>query len=203
MYQGLTLTDDKVVETINRKEEMSNASISVWQRNSFNYGEDFVNARMNPEAIKLYSEYHYSKQVKNEGCTPQVLKIPRKIREELMICIEQVQEHMLSQIEEKHIGIECNPTSNIKIGDFDKYEEHPIFKFNNYGLNTPYKSHNISVSINTDDKGIFSTSLEREYALLGIALEKTKKDNMKNAPRAIIDWLDRVRQMSNEQRFSK
>jgi len=203
MYQGLMPNDDRAVATISKKEEMSNVSISIWQRCSFNYGEDFVNARKNSEAIMLYSAYHYNKYVKSEGSKPQVLKISREIRKELISCIEQVQERMLSEIEEKHIAIECNPTSNIKIGDFDRYEHHPIFKFNNYGLNTPYKSHNISVSINTDDKGVFSTSLEREYALLGLALEKTKDEKMRNAPRAIIDWLDRVRQMSNEQRFHK
>lgn len=200
MYQGL---GKDVVREIKVKEEKSNLSISTWERCSFNYGMDFVSARKNPDAIKLYSEYHFNSKVKNDGYKSQVLKIPREVREDLMAAIEKVQERMLSEIEKKHLAIECNPTSNLKIGDLTRYEEHPIFKFNNYGLNTPYKCHNISVSINTDDKGVFSTSLEREYELIGIALEKTKNEKMMNAPRAIIDWLDRVRQMSNEQKFAQ
>lgn len=200
MYQGL---GKDAVREIKVKEEKSNLSISTWERCSFNYGMDFVSARKNPDAIRLYSEYHFNSKVKTDGNKSQVLKIPREVREDLMAAIEKVQECMLSEIEKKHLAIECNPTSNIKIGDFTRYEEHPIFKFNNYGLNTPYKNHNISVSISTDDKGVFSTSLEREYELIGIALEKTKNEKMMNAPRAIIDWLDRVRQMSNEQKFAQ
>ena len=83
------------------------------------------------------------------------------------------------------------------------YIEHPIFRFNNYGLKTPYPPHEISVSINTDDSGVFSTSLEREYALMGIALEKTDDENFRNSPRAVKEWLNRVRKMSVEQRFKK
>ena len=59
------------------------------------------------------------------------------------------------------------------------------------------------VSINTDDKGIFATSLEREYSLLSAALEK---DYMKgvspNSPTAVFKWLDGVRDLSFRQRFA-
>ena len=65
-----------------------------------------------------------------------------------------------------YLAIECNPSSNYKIGEFETYEEHPILKFFNYGLSTPYANHDIAVSINTDDQGIFATSLEREYSLI-------------------------------------
>ena len=34
------------------------------------------------------------------------------------------------------------------------YDEHPILKFYNSGLNTPYNKHDIAVSINTDDQGV-------------------------------------------------
>ena len=117
--------------------------------------------------------------------------------------VDKVRELLLCKIERLHIAIECNPSSNLRIGEMRNYIEHPIFKFNNYGIKTPYPPHEISVSINTDDSGVFSTSLEREYTLMGIALEKTDDERFSNSPRAVREWLNRVRKMSVEQRFKK
>ena len=83
----------------------------------------------------------------------------------------------------------------------ERYDQHPIVRFFNFGLDTPYKPHNISVSINTDDQGVFSTSLEREYSLMALAMEKNEIQGHYNSPRTIIEWLDRVREMSLVQRF--
>lgn len=177
-------------------------SLSIWERNSFNYGKEFTVARQNKKAVQLYYEYHFDAILKNNGDKPVVFKIEKNIRRPIVDIIEKVQEEILSNIERKHISIECNPTSNIRIGEFSKYEEHPIFKFNNYGLNTPYRNHNICVSINTDDQGVFATSLEREFALIALSIEKTNNEEMKNHPRAILDWLDRVRMMADEQKFA-
>ena len=59
-------------------------------------------------------------------------------------------------------------------------------------------------SIYTDDKGVFSTSLEREFSVMAAALEKkslVEKDG--NSPRRIYDRLDRIREMGFEMRFDK
>ena len=64
-------------------------------------------------------------------------------------------------------------------------------------------THEVSVSINTDESGVFATSLEREYVLMGIALEKTDDPRFKNSPRTVKEWLNRVRQILVEQRFVK
>ena len=73
----------------------------------------------------------------------------------------------------------------------------------NYMLNVVEEPHSISVSINTDDKGIFATSLEREYSLLALSLEKEYAKDHKNPPRLIYDWLDRIRELGFEQKFRK
>lgn len=110
-------------------------------------------------------------------------------------------------MKELNIGIECNPTSNFLIGTIDKYEKHPIIEFFNLGLETdPELIKNCSqlfVSINTDDQGIFGTSLENEYALMAIALEKAKDEDgiKKYNPTMIYDWLDKIRKMGIEQSF--
>ena len=91
----------------------------------------------------------------------------------------------------------------MKIGSFTRYDEHPIFKFYNQGLSTPHPRHDICVSINTDDAGVFATSLEREYSLLVLAMEKNNGENYVNTPRSIINWIENVRVMANEQVFKK
>ena len=65
------------------------------------------------------------------------------------------------------LGIETNPSSNYVIGTFKNYAKHPIFNFYNKGLTyDPAKLDDcaqLSVSVNTDDQGVFATSLENEY----------------------------------------
>jgi adenosine deaminase len=107
----------------------------------------------------------------------------------------------LKTIERKRICIECNPTSNYKIGEFTRYDQHPIFQFFNEGIETPYPKQGIYVSINTDDRGIFSTSLEREYSLIALALEKNEWMGERNTKRSVVNWLNEIRKMSLEQRF--
>ena len=60
-----------------------------------------------------------------------------------------------------------------------------------------------SVSINTDDQGVFDTLLENEYALMALALKKKKdKDNHKIYDiEDIYEWIDYVRKMGIEQSF--
>ena len=172
-----------------------------WDQASLNYCDHVVVARKDKAARILYYKYHY--EVIKRGNEGENLKIDFKMQSQLLAAIEKVQSQMLDEVENCHLVIECNPSSNFLIGEFDQYIEHPILKFFNYGLNTPYPQHHISVSINTDDKGVFATSLEREYSLLALALEKNNRKGLHNSPRAILDWLNKIREMTQEQRFSK
>ena len=145
------------------------------------------------------------------GDNPECYKNPLKeydqikLDEDYIYVIRQLQAKLLDEVEMKHISIETNPTSNYRIGDFERYDEHPILYFFNYGLeHEGIAPHSITVSINTDDKGVFSTSLEREFSVMAAALEKkslVEKDG--NSPRRIYDWLDRIREMGFEMRFDR
>lgn len=154
----------------------------------------------NENARELFDAYHSFKYAKR-GYLGDTLTIPPMYREDWYALLEKIQQHLIEKIEKRHVAIECNPSSNIKIGEISRYDEHPILKFFNYGLDTPYPRHDVAVSINTDDQGVFSTSLEREYSLMALAIERKQTEEHHNSPRAIIDWLDSVREMSIEQRF--
>ncbi len=58
------------------------------------------------------------------------------------------------------------------------------------------------VSINTDDQGVFDTSLKTEYALLASALKKIKKDDkpMYNDD-TIYGYIERIRENGFAQIF--
>ena len=61
----------------------------------------------------------------------------------------------------------------------------------------------LPVSINTDDQGVFDTLLENEYALMTLALKKSK--DKENQPlydiEDIYEWIDYVREMGMQQSF--
>lgn len=84
-----------------------------------------------------------------------------------------------------------------------KYEEHPILKFNSRKLGSTAKDMSLSVSINTDDQGVFDTLLENEYALMTLALKKAKDEHgqYRYDIEDIYEWIDYVRSMGIEQIF--
>lgn len=106
------------------------------------------------------------------------------------------------------IAVECNPSSNRLIGTFDCYEEHPIFRFNHFGLNLPEYNQSVGqlrVSINTDDLGVFDTSIENEYALLFGALcnRRNADGKLLLCHDEILAYLEHLRIMGNDMTFPK
>lgn len=122
--------------------------------------------------------------------------ITKKFEQTLIPIIREVQDQMMAEIGKRHIAVETNPTSNVRIGDFYRYDQHPIFRF---------KEH-LSISINTDDVGVFDTSQSNEYALIACAMEKMRDgDGKLKYPNSndICNWLDEIRETSISQRFVK
>lgn len=177
--------------------------LTFWERCAINDGRIFNVARKIKGARELYINYHYNPDIKRKGAISEEFKVSS----DYIKLMEQLQTAMRTEIAEMHISIETNPTSNLKIGDFDRYIEHPIMKFYNAELEIDYQKlkscAQISTSINTDDLGVFDTNLENEYALMAIALEKEKDENgnPKYCSRQIYNWLESIRLMSEEQRF--
>lgn len=179
--------------------EPLNRDLTFWTTYDFQQHKEVEMARQNSEACLLYSAYHFDLDVKIKGGEPDEIKLDGSI----VKLIEELQEKMLNDFEKKGIGIECNPTSNLKIGQFKMYRNHPIFRYYNVGLEGMGKQRSALVSINTDDKGIFATSLKREYSLLSAAIEKDYQKGLSvNSPTTVYKWLDSVREMSFLQRFA-
>lgn len=205
-YQSWLLRGDNPYLYLNKDFNPDNFKpLTFWERCGLNDDEIYNAVRKNKMAVKLYRAYHFNPDVKENG---------RKTAEyaitpDYVILIEQIQYAMQRELSAMHIAIETNPTSNKLIGPIDKYIEHPIFNLYNlhieHDMEKCRKCSQLSVSVNTDDLGVFGTSLENEYALLAIALEKEKDENGKKKyhSRCIYNWLESIRQMGEEQRFMK
>lgn len=114
--------------------------------------------------------------------------------------IHAVQDLLIERYSKRQITIEACPTSNIFIGRFKQYVEHPIFrwnppvaswlstggKFNTFGI----RKGPISVCVNTDDAGLMPTTIENEHRIL-------KQTAIKELEVSSFDadiWIDRIRQ---------
>jgi len=148
-------------------------------------------------AETLFEKYQKSDKIFSDGSRVEIFKWPKEIIE----VVTQLQDKMIAEIAEKQIAIECNPSSNLKIGHFDRYDEHPIFRFRpiDKNIHTPL----LNVSINTDDRGVFATSLYNEFSLIALALTKQrdKEGNRLYNDEAICEYIDHIRQNNLIQRF--
>ncbi len=158
--------------------------------------EELDKIRQEKKCTRLYSLYHYNENVKRRGKEI----VESKIDYELIHVVAQIQECMQRELVEKGLCIETNPSSNVLISTFGRYDRHPVVTWFNKGLtNDPEllnKCPQIDVTINTDDQAVFGTSLENEYALMAIAMEKVKDENGKPVYNInmIYDWLDHIRE---------
>jgi hypothetical protein len=118
--------------------------------------------------------------------------------------VHEMQLALRRHVSQKDIAIETNPTSNKLISTFKRYDKHPIFNFYNRHLDMETNPQ-LYVSINTDDQGVFSTTLENEYYLLSRALECAKNPDgtEKYSHQQIRDWLDDIREMGLSQSFQR
>lgn len=148
----------------------------------------------------LYRAYHFDKQARKVGDERTEFKTDQRYAD--IVC--QLQEKMIRNLVREGIGVETNPSSNYLIGTIQRYEEHPILRFNSRKLGEREKNTSLNVSMNTDDQGVFDTSLENEYALMALALKKAKDENSQPLYdiEDIYEWIDYVRKMGIEQVFN-
>lgn len=161
--------------------------------------------RQDPVLVGLYHYYHYGKHEKVIG--NQVVRID--ITEEYIRLMREMQNAFQRNIAEKGLIIECNPSSNVLIGSFMKYGHHPMFRFNNIGLDanateTQFCSQ-LHICVNTDDLGVFDTSLAFEYALLFHALyeERDEFGVRRYTENDILHYLDHLRRLGNQAVFPR
>lgn len=113
---------------------------------------------------------------------------------------EAIQDYLVEKYSAKGIIIEACPTSNIYIGRFQEYHEHPIFrwhppnlkwletgeKFNRFGL----RKGAVNVCINTDDSALMPTTIANEHRVIrDVAVEHYQVGSQ-----IADDWIRRIRE---------
>ena len=159
--------------------------------------------RFIPECSFLNFSYHYNIPIRQAG----VEYITVTVGDDYIRGVEVVQKTLQFDIANRGLSVESNLTSNVKISTVPSYAEHPIVRLYNNGLvHDPEKLRScpqIPVSINTDDSGVFFTSLESEYAVIARSLETLQDDDGQSRyyKWEIYNWLERIRQMGIDQSF--
>ena len=156
-----------------------------------------------PECSFLNFSYHYNLRIRQTGAE----YVTITVKDEYIRGVEVAQTALQFDIAAQGLSVESNPTSNVKISTVSSYAEHPITRLYNNGLVHTLEElrgcPQIPVSINTDDSGVFFTSLESEYAVIARSLETLRGAD--GQPRyyrwEIYDWLDHIRKMGNDQSF--
>lgn len=160
-YRSMQLRGDDMVKY--RKQ------YSDWLTTALDDTAEAMEARKDGIAVKLRDAYFEDKDIYRQGFLKSAeFKAPYQIEK----LIKKIQNKMISRIKNKGICIETNPTSNIRIGRLGDYQEHPLYRFSKVRKRP---DQNVIVSVNTDDKGLFSTSMQREFSLIALALMKQKK----------------------------
>ena len=177
-----------------RESDLSFNGYSEYMKN----GDELDVVRLNRKAARLYYLYQYDVDVKMRGLQVDSVEINDDIIE--LVC--DLQKAMRRVVAENGLSIECNPTSNVLIGTFHRYENHPMLRFNDHKLSTKNDHRNISISINTDDLGVFDTSLSHEYALMFSAIQKKRHAEGEYDDDCIYEYLDYLRELGIEMSFS-
>jgi hypothetical protein len=157
--------------------------------------------RRQDAAVTFYFLYHYGIQAKRIGAE----RTTFKVSPEYVCLMRQMQRAMGELIDRLGIRVECNPSSNVLIGTFQQYQKHPIFWFNHGGLRGMEKGMRLHVSVNTDDPGVFDTSLTFEYTLIAAALRERTDETGRRlyTDREIEDYLRALVRMGQEQSFAR
>ncbi len=187
-HPSLLAFADTSTEIENRIQEINTLTLDQYQKNKWQKNEEFTALRKELQVIRFYQQYHYDKNTKVRGMEKERLSV----EEDLVPLLHQIQDKIQGQLQEKGIGIECNPSSNVLISNFDHYEKHPLFRFHPHDFSNPQS---VAVSINTDDLGVFGTSLENEYALLAHALIPSSGEER------MYEYLNHLRELGNSQSF--
>lgn len=132
--------------------------------------------QMSADAIELVRLYHNAECRKKYDCK----NIYREECEKILSTgnIKKLQDILLGDIVKQRIVIETLPSSNVRIGVYNKYEELHLI---DWLINHP----ELPVVVGTDDPGIFATNIYNEYAHIYNVLESRGEGACENIVRRL------------------
>ncbi len=144
-------------------------------------------------AYLLTKLYWFCPGVAEEGRKPITIDMMKKKTLWVQLC-RQAQEKLKRIVRERHLVVEVNPSSNRIIGPMASMQEHPVFRLTLDKEGRPV--HEGRVTINTDDPGVFATSLSHEFFLLGeVLLDRGIPET------EVMAWLEWLRKNGSDYSF--
>lgn len=146
-------------------------------------------------AYHLLDLYWHHNLVRQEGAKIINERMENQKDAWIRLCRE-VQEKVRQTVRERQLIVEINPSSNRIVGPLETLGEHHVFKMT---LDEDHKlMRELRVTINSDDPGVFNTSLAHEYFLLGEILIR------RGVPEADVEnWLDWLRANGEDASFAR
>ena len=169
--------------------------VTEWNFYDLCYREKYKNIKST--VYDLYHRYHFDNVLKEAAM--EIVEI--KVNDEYVSLVKQLQKVMRNFVLTKGVAIESNPSSNFLISSLDKTIELPVFKL--YPIEESENDFvRLNVSINTDDQGVFYTSLVKEYTLLAGAVQNEQnKEFRKYSNDKILTWIEQLIDNSKNQCF--
>ncbi len=172
--------------------------LDLWSKTAELKTGNAKKARENQNAVKLNEAFNISESIMTNGDMTDTWALPKYYAH----LVEKVQRRMLNYVKKKTKCIECCPSSNLQIGNLERYDNHPAIR---YDLNPkvrhwlPFmRKPGLNCAICTDAKGVFATSLSNELSLMMLAAEK-KYGRKKKIKKSFIEIVAR----GNNNRFIK
>ena len=173
--------------------------MTQWDRYCIRDRKLYESLETNTTVYDLYHRYHFDTELKKEAA-----KVgPFRFKPYYVDLVKQLQIRMRSFMLEKGVAVESCPTSNFLISNVDEFKDIPTFQ-----LFPIRESHSdfvrLNVSINTDDKGVFYTSLAKEYSLLAGTLRKEMENGLRvYSDDKILNWVEHLINNSKQQCFRR
>ena len=167
---------------------IKSALLNDWESTAVCNSERLERLRNNNDVIRLFKAYHFNSHVRMVGDQMEAIGIGK----DYVRCVRQLQDCMMEKLKMQGIIVECCPSSNLKIGLANRYDQQPIFRFSPVNdFHDP-----MAVTINTDDLGIFQTSIDNEYSLIALSAMKAKDadGNLKYSKMEVVRWLEHIRE---------
>ena len=175
---------------------ISRGAPPAWERSMKCQHERCVKSREDGKAVIIAHKMKMDAAMNARGGEAVKWKIGR----DYMLLMTKLQKVMMNKLEKLGVTIESNPTSNLMLSTMERYDELPLFKQN---FPSRFWGRHLPVTINTDDKGIFATSLLNEYMLVAKSMSKQKSllTERKWSDKRIEDYLLTIIAQSRQAKF--
>lgn len=178
--------------------EPSRRKKDPWANSKISNYTNLAEYRKQSDVVSIYYKYHYEQKTRSSG--DQLFDF--YVYPEYLAAADLCQAILLEKLRKINMKIEANPSSNFLIAKMKNYGDHPIFKW--FPIEET-KDRKLSVSINTDDAGIFDTNLKLEYDLIKEAalLKKPIDVSDKLYKKQVGQWISKIVKNSRDQTFRK